>query len=39
MKWRHLVLLLIGLCWSTWGFIYRPFPLLEENGLLDLPGV
>ena len=21
-----------------WGSIYRPFPLLEENGLLDPPG-
>ena len=37
MKWRHPVLLLVGLGWSEWGFLYRPFPLLEENGWLNPP--
>ena len=36
MKWRHPVLLFAGLCWAGWGLLYRPFPLPEENGLLDL---
>ena len=36
MKWRHSVLLFVGLGWSAWGFLYRPFPLLGENGVLDL---
>ena len=36
MKWRHPILLFLGLCGSAWGFLYRPFPLLEENPLLDL---
>ena len=38
MKWRHLVLLLVGLGWSGWGFLYRPFPLLGEHGWLNPPG-
>ena len=36
MKWRHPILLFVGLGGSAWGFLYRPFPLLEENPLLDL---
>ena len=36
MKWRHLVLLFVGLCWADWCFLYRPFPLLWEDDLLDL---
>ena len=37
MKWRHPILIFVGLCWSAWGFLYRPFPLLESgNDLLDL---
>ena len=26
----------MGLCRADWGFLYRSFPLLEENPLLDL---
>ena len=36
MKWRHLILFLVGLIYAAWGFLYRPFPLLETNPLLDL---
>ena len=36
MKWRHPILLFVGLAWSDWCFLYRPFPLLGEDDLLDL---
>ena len=36
MKWRRPILLFVGLGWAGWGFLYRPFPLLGENGVLDL---
>ena len=36
MKWRPPVLLFVGLCWASWSFLYRPFILLGENGVLDL---
>ena len=36
MKWRHVILFLVGLIFVAWGFLYRPFPLLETNPLLDL---
>ena len=36
MKWRHLILFLVGLLYAAWGFLYRPFPLLETNPVLDL---
>ena len=36
MKWRHLILFLVGLLYAAWGFLYRPFPLLETDPLLDL---
>ena len=37
MKWRHLVLLLVGLGWSNWGFLYRPFPLARGTRLPQSP--
>ena len=30
------ILFLVGLACAAWGFLYRPFPLLETNPLLDL---
>ena len=36
MKWRHLILFLVGLLYAAWGFLYRPFPALLENSILDL---
>ena len=36
MKMRYPVLIVGGLLCSTWGFIYRPFPLPGENAALDL---
>ena len=36
MKWRHPILLFMGLAWADWRFLYRPFPLLGEDDLLDL---
>ena len=33
---RHPILLFVGLGWATWCFLYRPFPLLWEDDLLDL---
>ena len=38
MKWQHPILLFVGPCGAGWGFLYRIFPLLEENPLLDLVG-
>ena len=38
MKWRHPILLFVGLCGFAWGFIYRPLPLLGENPLLGRRG-
>ena len=29
------ILLLVGLAYAAWGFLYRPFPLLETNPVLD----
>ena len=34
---HHSVLLFVGLGWATWVFLYRSFPLLEKNVLLDPP--
>ena len=36
MRWQHPIVLFVGLCGAGWGFLYRLFPLLEENPLLDL---
>ena len=36
MKWRYPVLIFGGFCCSSWGFIYRPFPMPGEEPLLDL---
>ena len=36
MKWRHPILLFVGLAWADWCFLYRPFPLFGEDDLLDL---
>ena len=40
MKWRrfipHTFLFFAGLGYALWSFVRRPFPLLDENPLLDL---
>ena len=40
MKWRrfvpHTFLFFAGLGYAMWSFVRRPFPLLDENPLLDL---
>ena len=36
MKWRHLILFLVGLIYAAWHFAYRPLPALLENPILDL---
>ena len=40
MKWRrfvpHIFLFFVGLGYAGWSFVRRPFPLLDENPLLDL---
>ena len=36
MKWRHLILFLVGLLYAVWHFAYRPLPALLENPILDL---
>ena len=40
MKWRrfipHAVLFFGGLGYALWSFVRRPFPMLDENPLLDL---
>ena len=40
MKWRrfipHTFLFFAGLGYAAWSFVRRPFPLLDENPLLDL---
>ena len=33
MKWRHPILLFVGLCWSVWGFLYSGFALSGERSL------
>ena len=33
MKWRHPILLFVGLCWSVWGFLYSGFALSAERSL------
>ena len=40
MKWRrfipHIFLFVTGLGYALWSFVRHPFPLLDENPLLDL---
>ena len=36
MKWRYSFLILGGLGFSAWGFLYRPFPLPGNDPMLDL---
>ena len=40
MKWRrfipHTFLFFAGLGYAVWSFVRRPFPMLDENPLLDL---
>lgn len=38
MKWRHVILFVADASSPCWGFIYRPFPALEEDPTLDLVG-
>ena len=40
MKWRrfipHIFLFVAGLGYALWSFVRLPFPMLDENPLLDL---
>ena len=36
MKWRYSFLILGGLGFSAWDFLYRPFPMPGDDTVLDL---
>ena len=36
MKIRYPILIIAGMGYSAWGFLYRPFPLPGDDPMLDL---